>query len=109
MFDFELVQTVKCVECADLTKGKLEISVPDFETKEIEGFFLGIGAKTEYYYHIKTNLMNGVAKRLSEDFDWLSSTITRLYPFLSVIFFIMQFPELEGLRKDIDSPYKKRR
>jgi len=37
----------------------------DIETKEIEGFLFGLGAKTEYYYLIKTNLMKGPVKRLS--------------------------------------------
>ena len=55
------------------------------ETKEIEGFLFGLGAKTEYYYHIKTNMMKGTVKRLSEDFDWLNATLQRLYPHLLVL------------------------
>ena len=46
--------------------------------------------------------MKGTVKRISEDFDWLNSTIIKLYPFISV-------PELEAVRKDIEDPYKKRK
>jgi hypothetical protein len=50
----------------------------------MEGFIFGFGAKTEYYYHIQSNLIKGTVKRLSEDFDWLNSTLLRLYPYLMV-------------------------
>jgi hypothetical protein len=44
---------------------QIEVTVPEIETKEMEGFIFGFGSKTEYYYHIQSNLMKGTVKRLS--------------------------------------------
>lgn len=46
--------------------------------------------------------MKGPVKRLSEDFDWLNSTLQRLYPTILM-------PELEPVRKDIKDPYVERK
>ena len=88
LFDYELKGVVQCIETDKVAKvDKLEVHISDMETKEIQGYLFGIGGKTEYYYHIKSNLMKGSVKRLSEDFDWLNNTLLRLYPTLVVRFF----------------------
>lgn len=76
---------VKCVDAENVIKqDRIEVTVPDMESKETEGYLFGLGAKTQYYYIMKTNLIKGTVKRMSEDFDWLNSTLLRLYPNLVV-------------------------
>lgn len=91
--DYEFKAVMNCIEADKLTKeANIEITVPEIETKETEGYLFGIGAKVEYYYHIKSNLMKGTVKRISEDFDWLNTTLLRLYPFLLVHYVLCSCP-----------------
>jgi hypothetical protein len=49
--------------------------------------FLGFGAKTEIFYHVKSNITKekgSTVKRLLQDFDWFSATLIRMYPYLAV-------------------------
>lgn len=63
------------------------MEVPKFELVESAGLFLGFGSKTEVWYTVKSNIKKSTTvKRLLADFDWLSLTIIRLYPYLAVIF-----------------------
>lgn len=67
---------------------ELKVEVPKYEIVESAGLFLGFGSKTEIWYTLKSNIKKQtIVKRILGDFDWFSSTIIRLYPYLAVISF----------------------
>lgn len=61
--------------------------MPRFEIVESAGFLSSIiGAKTEVWFVVKTNIKKEtVVRRLMQDFDWLSVALIRFYPYLSVL------------------------
>lgn len=75
----------KCIQVDSLLKeDNLIVSVPDFEVVESEGIIFNIGAKTEIWFTIVSNIVKGKTKRLAEDFEWLSTTISRIFPIFAV-------------------------